>query len=573
MKGGSSAVVWRQQAVDAVLHGLGAGLPNRWAFALVDAWEQGADVVTLRREVSAIRSAVTATDDELRANAKRAALQCQMAMRGAVKSNGYQEAIQVAVRHAVDPAKLAYDDVLTYHRMVDSRWWLLQIRKAHAETMEAGAVRLGMVHRFTNGDCYASRETVRRRRQQRKRNQGMLNAHDVVTGEGEGEERLALADVAAGSVSNKSVRRNELMLRLRGYEEIANELGHKPIFVTMTCPSRFHKMSGNEKTGASWVNKNYAGQLPREAQDYLCKVWGRVRAEAARQGVQMYGFRVCEPHHDGCPHWHVLLWVANLGQRSALRSIIADYFLRDTPDEPGAQQHRVRFVYIKPWLGAVGYIAKYIAKNVDGFGVEEDLLGNPILVACEAVDAWASAWRIRQFQPIGGPPVGTWRELRRIDPKIVSTDGKVAEALPFVHKTETTRADFAGFVRVMGGPIAARRDRPIELVHRERYRPTRYGDRFVKSIVGVANVGGAVVETRAKTWRLENSSRSCSALGLVSITVRKQSVKDFQDGGIFQRRGGEPVAVFGGVASSLRGSQGSVHDGAGMVPSRWLGGG
>lgn len=569
---GSSAVVWRQQAVNDVLHGLGAGLPNRWAYALVDAWEQGDDVFKLRRDVSSIRSAITATDDTLRAEAKRAALQCGMAMRGAVKSNGYQEAVRVARRHAVDPAKLPYDDPLTYHRAIDSRWWLLQIRKAHAETMEAGAIRLGMVHRFTNGDCYASRETVRRRRQQRKRNQGMLNAHDVENDLG---ESLSLADVAAASVSNKSVRRNELMIRLRGYEEIANELGHKPIFVTITCPSRFHRVSGNVKTGVSWVNKNYLGQLPREAQDYLVKIWSLVRSEAARLGVQMYGFRVCEPHHDGCPHWHMLLWVGNNGQRSALRRVMSDYFLRDTPDEPGAKTHRVRFVYIKPWLGAVGYIAKYIAKNVDGFGVEEDLLGNPILVACEAVDAWASAWRIRQFQPIGGPPVQLWRELRRIDPKIVITNGSIEKAIAFVHKTDESRADFAGFVRVMGGPIAKRCDRPIELVQRERYRPTRYGDRFVKSIVGLVNKSGegagVVVETRARTWRLVKSSRSCADLGLVSITVGERPKGDPQNEIVFQRSGGQSESVLGAVARPMRHSPGSVHDGEGFVPSRWLG--
>lgn len=263
-----------------------------------------------------------------------------------------------------------------------------------------------------------------------------------------------------------------------------------------------------------------------------------------------------------------------------MRSIVADHALRDTPDEPGAREHRVRFVHIKPWLGAVGYIAKYIAKSVDGHGVELDLLGNPIYQTTAAVDAWASTWRIRQFQQVGGVPVGLWREIRRIA-EGVPVDGALKQAVDCVHRTTESRADFAGFVRVMGGAIARRADRPIELVSRERYRPTRYGDRFVNSVVGVRNVGGVEVCTRLRTWRvvprsLRDLGQCVEAgkamieaaavaldLGLVSITVRK----GMEHGGIFQCGGGEPEPIFGGVAGTMRHSRGFGDDGDRLVPS------
>ncbi|MFJ4294211.1 replication endonuclease [Cupriavidus sp. NPDC089707] len=385
-------------------------------------------------------------------------------------------------------------------------WWRRRLRTKHIRALEHSNIRLHYVH--YRSDPYASNDAVRRRVAQNRRNAATLAATSL---ENEHGQRFTLAELAERSVANKALRRGELMTRLKGAEELADEAGFAGVMFTITCPSRFHAV---KQAGHKWhPNAKYEGESPREAQAYLRRVWARIRAELARLGITYFGMRVAEPHHDGCPHWHGLLFSDRVND---VCRVIRAHALRDTPGEAGADRRRCRFERIDRAKGsAVGYIAKYIAKNIDGhavgdhktaegYTVQADFLGDDVITPSQRVEAWAATWGIRQFQAFGGAPVGVWRELRRVkeadlpaeqDAPVIVAAWKAAQC------TEDKPASWADYARAMGG--VAGEKRRVSIKYTERMEPGRYGLTLRKLPHGV----------QAPQWyRMASGELTCDAL-------------------------------------------------------------
>jgi len=384
-------------------------------------------------------------------------------------------------------------------RVSDAYFWRRVLRKHYGRATERAAIGINIVHR--KADIYASSASVERRHQQKSRNRKLLESLLAINELG---DEYTLQELAEKTVSNPKIRRCELMTRIAGMEQYAKSIGYVGEFYTITCPSRFH--AALSKSGER--NPKYDGSTPRDGQRYLCGMWSKVRSALARKKLSFLGFRVCEPQHDGTPHWHLLLFVGS-SRVSELRAICRDYSLKDSGSEPGAKKHRFTAVAIDWTRGsAAGYIAKYIAKNIDGFGIDKDLFGNDPASAAQRVDAWASTWGIRQFQQIGGPRVTVWRELRRLKPEDVS-----AEILQHV-----SAADAGNFSRFCELQVSE----PVRLVMREPMDPgtvdietgeiilnhekklNKYKEPSPPYVVGVERVGSNVVFlTRRHVWIVE----------------------------------------------------------------------
>lgn len=410
-------------------------------------------------------------------------------------------------------------------RLGDPLWWRRQLRKVWTRAAENGMRDIGAIRK--GRAPYSSDEAVRHRRGQKRRMRSYLEGHQMVNELG---EQLPLLEVAERSIANPAIRRGEFMTRVRGFEEIAADLGHVAQFWTLTTPSTFHA-----QLSAGGRNPAYDRQLVRDAQAWLCKMWARARAKLKRLSVLFYGFRIAEPHHDATPHWHLLLFTPPR-HAGTVEMVVRSVWLGEFANESGAAQYRTKLETIDPSRGsAAGYIAKYVSKNIDGAGTigeaNDDETGQSITSGIERVDAWASIHGIRQFQQIGGPPVGLWREFRRLRVPVADRD------MERVRKSADD-GSWSRFVDSNGG-IAVGRRTHARIETCETGARNRYGEARPAAPIGV-RYASAVELTRHHIWRIERKNRGpCtakagrsrasdvagsgsifSALGPVAITVR-----------------------------------------------------
>lgn len=487
--------------------GLVAGLPTAWAGEMLDVWGRkhlddrtGANLahMALAKELDVIRIALDANDSEICRAAEELAERCMgfgtvyhtaQELRAAMERQCFAQSVK--------PPE-ADTDSGAIARMTDPMWWRRQIRKTHGRAVERAAIKLGRVRK--DREIYASNRTCKRRAQQIERNTLTLES---TTATNELNQEWTLAELAAKGPANKEIRRAELMTRIAGFEQIASAAGHQGCMITITCPSRMHKMRTRGKTRSIVVeNSRYDGTTPREANEYLGKVFARIRAKLGRvteadklagitEPLTLYGFRIAEPQHDGTSHWHMLVFYPP-ERFEQIRRVVRRYALQDSGTERGADEHRCDFRVIDPERGtAAGYIAKYVAKNIDGYRVEKDLYGNDCMTSSQRVEAWASTWGIRQFQQIGGAPVGPWRELRRVESIPEDAPQEMQDAWHAVNKMQVLegRAEasvsWAKYTKAQGGVFCGRKyrvrvamkDRPGEL--------NRYGEPACPVAMGV----------------------------------------------------------------------------------------
>jgi len=412
------------------------------------------------------------------------------------------------------------------------RWWcrkLLTVRKRYLEKLEVIAGNVG------HKSPYASKRAVAEWQRGQLATQEWAKAGELISESG---SVISLEQALAAGMGDPENMRCELMKRISGLEDYAEELQLQGLFFTLTAPSKYHQSA-----------KNWNGSFPDDTQRYLVKTWGKARSAIKRLDINYFGVRVAEPHKDNCPHWHLLLW-CQPEQAKTLCRIIKKYFCEEDRAElvirfknrkelrkkyrkarqmygyfkflgrkvkapvknywPSAPRFTVEPIVTAPRdeegkrkVGAAAYIAKYIAKNINGNGVESIICeetGKVVSETIHHVQTWKGDWGIRQFQFQGCDPITVYRELRRVRQSID------AEKLELIRQGAESEK-FVDFIRAMKVVDCG-------IAYEMEPMANQYGE-AAKRVKGVT-VENVTAWTRTEKWQLRR--KACSSVGAADLS-------------------------------------------------------
>jgi len=172
------------------------------------------------------------------------------------------------------------------------------------------------------------------------------------------EQSINMLDNTYSSNLNPKKYFAEINNRVNTMFTNAKEKGLKPVFVTLTAPSKYHRKYDN---GTLHID-------PNETAKALTQVWNKFTNLQVFQkmkkelGHGLVYFRVYEPHRSSVPHLHAMIFIP-VNYILEVKRKYKEYFSDTT--KWGASKKAIDFkcTWYKQGGGAVGYIMKYITKT------------------------------------------------------------------------------------------------------------------------------------------------------------------------------------------------------------------
>jgi hypothetical protein len=191
-------------------------------------------------------------------------------------------------------------------------------------------------------------------------------------------QSFSLKDCIVSSNHNPHRYYGEIQNRINTLEREAINAELTPVFLTMTLQSEFHEMK--QINGKLAPNSKYNGTTPKEAVKILTKQFAKLRQDRSLKELtkaqRMY-YRVNEPHKDGTPHTHILLFIPK-DQIDRVETAFKRLF------------NQVGNKFEKSIKSASSYIMKYINKTLP-------MSKEQISETDQYINAWYVKHRVNRF--------------------------------------------------------------------------------------------------------------------------------------------------------------------------------
>ncbi|EIA1304981.1 replication endonuclease, partial [Vibrio vulnificus] len=191
----------------------------------------------------------------------------------------------------------------------------------------------------------------------------------------------------------------EMYIELKALEKLAVEKKMTWLFITLTCPSRYHSNPNNG-------NCSYRGATIKEAKNYLQE---RFRYFVKRTHKPKYshlkfsidnafGKKILEAHQDATPHFHVILF-CHESNISDYKELFSEVFGEKGLDirQAGYDENNNK-IADKDIASAASYVCKYLLKQFD---LEVDKDGDIVSSSSNHMTVWRSMTQFRSHSSFG----------------------------------------------------------------------------------------------------------------------------------------------------------------------------
>lgn len=289
------------------------------------------------------------------------------------------------------------------------RWWRRRLRRSakRAQVWFDTALRLPRV----GSSPHVSNFTLAAHRQRQ------ANARAWADGQAVRFEDGSVVPLSEIQHRARTARRATTYAILKGMEHHGQAHDYAAFFITLTLPGAFHAViKGAEEEDGSYPhahpNPDWTPKHgPAAAWRALSKMWDGFRSQLAKHRPlrAWFGISVPEPHHDGTPHLHALVWLPSYftdkrGRRRGTGMVLKGILRRLAP----GPQSRLEIVRKRPdrmlpdgrvrrFLSPASYVMKYVTADA----LDDDEAQAAAGESGERHRAWASSRGIRRMRLVG----------------------------------------------------------------------------------------------------------------------------------------------------------------------------